>query len=464
MFKTEIISAKRRLQYLFDVGTFTEMYGDLETANSGEIFPVKKFPGDGVIVGFGKVCGRLVFASSEDVTVNGGSLGKIHGEKICAVLDKAIELGAPMVFINDGGGARIEEGIIPLIEYGELFKRQVLASGKILQLSLILGTCAGGACYGPALSDFILTVEGVSKMFITGPKVVQTVTHEKVTGEELGGSEVLNKVSGVAHFVFKNEIECILETRKLIEIILSKNKIELKEEIGKRQFEKLVPLDGKKTYDIKKVLYDICDENTFIEIQKYYACNIVIGLGKLYGKTIGIVANQPIVKCGVLDCNSSKKITRFIEFCSRFKIPIITLVDVPAFMPGKDEEHNGIIWEGSRVIYAYVKANVPKVSVILRKAYGGAYIALNSIGLGADFVYAWPNAEIAVMGAEGAAEILASKYVDKRTFIEQYQKHYLNATYSARKGGVTSVIDPNETRKRLGIAMETLENYSDNTI
>lgn len=492
------MTARERLEILFDKGTFVEIDGFIESRIDDFELDKKRVPGDGVVTGYGEVDGRLVFASSEDFTVIGGTLGEYHSFKIMRAQDMAMQMKAPMICINDSGGARIEEGISSLSGYSGMFLRHTQASGVIPQIAVILGPCSGGACYAPAICDFIFMVKDISKMFITGPNVVKTVINEEVSVEDLGGAEVHAKKSGVSHFTYDSEAECLMGVRKLLSYLPSSNlekapilKDPAKKILDEKQsllfsinkmlskvsssrktdFDQcenivnIVPDNSRQPYDVKRVIDCIIDNNTFFEVQKDFAANAVVGWGRMNGEVVGFVANQPMAMGGSLDYHASDKIARFIRFCDCFNIPLVTLIDVPAFLPGTAQEHNGIIRHGAKILYAYSEATVPKISVIMRKAYGGAYIAMNSKDMGADIVYAWPIAEIAVMGADGAVNIAFKRKIknaeDPDAMREQYKKEYedrfLNPYVAAARGYVNEVIKPEETRQRILQALKGLK-------
>lgn len=464
--KKNKLTARERLAVLFDENSFYEINSLTESRCSDFEMDKMKVLGDGIITGYGKINGVPVFASSQDFTVLGGSLGEYHAKKICRIIDLALSAKAPYIAINDSGGARIQEGVDSLNGYGDIFYRHINASGVIPQISVIMGPCAGGACYAPALSDFIFMVKNTSFMFITGPQVVRTVTGEKVSAEDLGGAEVHDKISGVAHFIYEDDIICLYAVRKLLSYLPQNNKTVLPITEGFNEYptenlRSIVPDNPKKSYDIKAVIKQLADKTSFIEIHKNYAQNVVIGLGKIKGHTIGFIANQPSIVAGALDTNASDKIARFIRFCDCFNIPLLTLVDVPGFLPGIQQEHQGIIRHGAKILYAYTEASVPKVTVILRKAYGGAYIAMCSKGLGADFVYAWPTAEIAVMGAESAVNILEQNTeLTKEQFINkitEYENTFLNPYIAAARGYIDEVILPEETKERIMVSFDILK-------
>jgi len=437
----------------------------------------KKVPGDGVVTGYGTIEGRPVFAASQDFTVIGGSLGEAHARKIAKVMDMAMKVGAPFISINDSGGARIEEGIDALSGYGEIFFRNTLASGVIPQISVIMGPCAGGAVYSPAITDFVFMVDKTSYMFITGPQVIKSVTGEDVTFETLGGSEVHNSKSGVAHFRCANEEECIKEIRRLISFLPDNNLTDpevLAETDDPNRLDdsllEIVPDSSNKPYDMKEIITKVLDNGDFMEVQKHFAQNIIVGFGRLNGKTVGIVANQPNVLAGALDVDSSDKAARFVRFCDAFNIPLVSFTDTAGYLPGTGQEYSGIIRHGAKLLYAFSEATVPKVNVIVRKAYGGAYIAMNSKHLGADMVFAWPSAEIAVMGPEGAANIIFRKEIAaaedavayREQKIEEYRSKFSNPYVAAARGYVDDVIDPATTRPRLISALEMLAGKREN--
>lgn len=456
------MTAFERMEYLFDKGTFTEVNSLVESRITDFGMDKKKVIGDGVVTGYGKINGKLVFASSQDFTVGGGSLGEAQAQKICRIMDMAYDARAPFISVNDSGGARIEEGIDSLSGYGGIFYRHSRYSGVIPQIAVIMGPCAGGACYAPALCDFIFMTEQTSQMYITGPAVIKAVTGETVTTAELGGAAVHTQKSGVAHFSYPDDKSCLNGVRQLIGYLPSncedKGKPYDEEYITKStNFQAIVPDNKKTAYDVKRVIEEIADRGTFLEVQADWAQNIVIGFIRMGHKTVGVVANQPKVLAGSLDFNAGDKAARFIRFCDCFNIPILTLVDVPAFLPGKQQEYNGIIRHGAKMLYAYSEATVPKVSLIMRKAYGGAYIAMNSKGMGADIVLAWPIAEIAVMGADGAANIIGRKRIEaaedktaeREKIIAEYEEKFMNPYVAAARGFVDEVILPEETKARI---------------
>lgn len=469
------LTARERIQLLVDEGSFQEI-GKFVTHRSTEFgLEREKYLGDGVITGFGKVNGRLVYVFSQDFTVFGGSLSETHAEKICRIMDLAMQNGAPVIGLNDSGGARIQEGVVSLGGYADIFYRNTRASGVIPQLSAIMGPCAGGAVYSPAITDFILMVENTSYMFVTGPNVVKTVTHEEVSSEELGGASTHSTKSGVTHFSCENELVCIQNIKSILSFIPQNCEEEapsIPYESGNEKREVLntiVPENPQQPYDMREVIEGIIDSGSFLEVHKNFAENIVVGFARLAGKSIGIVANQPAFLAGVLDIKSSMKAARFVRFCDSFNVPLLVLVDVPGFLPGTDQEWNGIISHGAKLLYAFSEATVPRITVITRKAYGGAYDVMNSKHIGADMNYAWPGAEIAVMGAKGAAEIIfkneiakaedpAAKLKEKES---EYINHFANPYKAAERGYIDEVILPESTREKLISAFEMLQNKVD---
>ena len=465
--------ARERIMSILDPNSFTEY--DLFVEHEGRDFGMEKkeLHGDGVIIGTGTIYGAPVCIYAQDFTVAGGSLGLKHARKITKIMDHALKMRVPLIGINDSGGARIQEGVNSLAGYGEIFYRNTIASGVIPQLSVILGPCAGGAVYSPALTDFVFMVDNISKMFITGPSVIESVLGEKISMEELGGARVHAEITGNAHFFAESEQECFDQIKKLITFIPWNNTTKAKafppkEPKFKGKIEDIIPLDPRMPYDVRDVIRAIVDDSDFFEIMTYFAANIVIGFARLNGQTIGFVANQPLVLAGVLDCDSSDKAARFIRYCDAFDIPIVTLEDMPGYLPGVDQEHAGVIRHGAKVLYAYSEATVPKITVILRKAYGGGYIAMNSRHLGADFMFAWPTAEIAVMGPEGAANIIFKKEIDeaenpdemRKIKVQEYIDKFANPYVAAAKGYIDSVIEPSETRHLLLHAIE-VSTYKD---
>ncbi len=466
------LTARERIELFFDKGSFEEI-GMLVTHRSANFgLDKQKFFGDGVITGYGKVNGRLVYAFSQDFTVLGGSLAEAHAEKIVKIMDLAMQNGAPVIGLNDSGGARIQEGVVSLAGYADIFYRNTLSSGVIPQISAILGPCAGGAVYSPALTDFILMVENTSYMFVTGPNVVKTVTNEDVSSEELGGAETHASKSGVTHFACENEIEALEKIRQLLSYMPSNCEDEppmLPYTVGnesREELSKIIPDNPNQPYDMRDVINGTVDSDSFLEVHKDYAENIVVGFARLAGRSIGIVANQPAVLAGVLDVNSSKKGARFVRFCDCFNIPLLVFEDVPGFLPGTDQEWNAIITNGAKLLYAFSEATVPRVTVITRKAYGGAYDVMNSKHIGADMNYAWPSAEIAVMGAKGAAEIIFRKEITEsedpeaklKEKEEEYATLFAHPYNAAARGYIDEVIKPEHTRQKLIRAFEMLEN------
>lgn len=464
-------TARERLNLLFDEGSFVEIDAFVETRGIDFEMQNKKIAGDGVVTGYGTVDGRLIFVSSQDFTVVGGSLGEMHAKKITKVMDMAMKMGAPFVCINDSGGARIEEGIDALGGFGDIFMRNTLASGVIPQVSVIMGPCAGGAVYSPAITDFVFMVDKTSHMFITGPQVIKAVTGEDVTFDTLGGAATHNNVSGVAHFECADEESCFAEIKKLISFLPDNNLSDPEEIISQDDVNRfdvdlnsIIPDDPNKPYDMLSLITKITDNGEFFEIHKGFARNILVGFSRINGKTIGIVANQPSVVAGVLDVDASDKAARFIRFCDAFNIPIVSFTDVPGYLPGVTQEHNGIIRHGAKLLYAFSEATVPKINIIVRKAYGGAYIAMNSKHLGADMVLAWPTAEIAVMGPDGAANIIFKKEIGesqnpaefRKQKIQEYRDKFSNPYVAAARGYVDDVIEPAATRQRIASALDML--------
>ena len=466
------LTARERISLLMDPGSFEEI-GALVLHRTKDFgMEDQQYAGDGVITGYGTVNERLVYVFAQDFTVFGGALSETHAEKICKIMDLAMKGGAPMIGLNDSGGARIQEGVRSLGGYADIFYRNVLSSGVIPQISAIMGPCAGGAVYSPAITDFTIMVENTSYMFVTGPNVVKTVTNEEVTSEELGGASTHSTKSGVTHLTAVNDMDCITQVKRLLsympqncEDVVLKLPYTLVDET-REVLESIIPESTNQPYDIRSVINGICDSDTFFEIQKDFADNIVVGFARLAGRSIGIVANQPLSLAGVLDINSSKKGARFTRFCDCFNIPLLVLVDVPGFLPGTDQEWNGIITNGAKLLFALSEATVPRVTVITRKAYGGAYDVMNSKHIGADMNYAWPTAEIAVMGAKGASEVIfkkeiaeaadpAKKLLEKET---EYAEKFATPYQAAERGFIDEVIEPKETRKKLIKAFAMLEN------
>jgi len=470
------LTARERLELLLDRGSFREldMFVTHRTTDFG--MAERKVLGDGVVTGYGTINGRLVYVFAQDFTVFGGSLGEAHAEKICKVMDLAVKNGAPVIGINDSGGARIQEGVISLAGYADIFLRNTLASGVVPQISLVMGPAAGGAVYSPAITDFIIMVKNTSYMFITGPEVVKAVTHEEVTFEELGGAWTHATRSGVAHFAAENEEDAIFLAQQLLSYIPQNNledpparpttddPLRMDDEL-----DSIVPENPNKSYDMKAVIRHVVDDSLFFEVQEHFAQNMVVGFAHLGGHAVGIVANQPAVLAGVLDIDASVKAARFVRFCDAFNIPIITFVDVPGFMPGLNQEHGGIIRHGAKLLYAYAEATVPKLTVITRKAYGGAYDVMSSKHLRGDINLAWPSAEIAVMGPEGAVNIIFRRQLaqakdpeaERARLVAEYRAKFANPYVAASRGFLDDVIEPKETRPRLINALEMLRNKRD---
>lgn len=461
------MTARERVLAIVDKDSFQEY--DLFVEHEARDFDMDKktLHGDGVIIGTGRMYGAPICIYAQDFTVAGGSLGLMHSRKITKIMDHSMKMRVPLIGINDSGGARVQEGVNSLAGYGEIFWRNTLASGVIPQISVILGPCAGGAVYSPALTDFVFVVENISKMFITGPEVIKTVLGEEISMEDLGGARVHSEITGNAHFFAESEAECFEQIKKLITYIPWNNTKKAKPFPAKKpkkefKIDNIVPGDPKQPYDVRELIQAITDNSEFFEIQELWAANIVIGFGRMNGETVGFVANQPLVMAGVLDVDSSCKAARFIRYCDAFSIPLVTLVDLPGYLPGIDQEHAGVIRHGAKVLYAYSEATVPKITVIVRKAYGGGYIAMNSRHLRADFVFAWPSAEIAVMGPEGAANIIFRKEIStaenpdemRKQKIKEYKDKFANPYVAASKGYVDSVIEPSETRNVILHAIE----------
>ena len=468
------LTARERLNLLLDNSSFEE-FDILKTSRGGAMENERSYSGDGVITGHGTIDGREVFVFSQDFTVLGGSLGEAHAQKICKVMDLAVKVGAPIIGLSDSGGARIQEGVDALAAYGEIFHRNVRASGVIPQISCIMGPCAGGAVYSPAITDFIFMVEESSYMFVTGPTVVKTVTHQDITSEDLGGAQIHSKKSGVAHFTTPNEILTIREIQRLISYLPSSNRdrapmMDLRDPANRIDptLDYLVPSNPKQTYDMNVLIFSILDGAEFMEVQSGFARNIICGFGRLGGQTVGLVANQPAVLAGVLDIDASVKAGRFVRFCDTFNIPLIALVDVPGFMPGPDQEYGGIIRHGAKLLFAFTEATVPRISVIVRKAYGGAYLVMNSKHIHCDVNYAWPTAEIAVMGPKGAAEVIHRKEIqsadDPEAMLNEkmlaYRQTFVNPFLAAQRGYIDDVIFPRDTRHRLIRTLQILEGKS----
>ncbi|GAA0287917.1 acyl-CoA carboxylase subunit beta [Halobacterium noricense] len=465
------MTARERIDYFLDDGTFNE-FDQLRTHRSHNFgMEEKQLPGDGVVTGYGEVNGRTVFVFAHDFTVFGGSLGEVFAEKVTKVMDKAVEVGAPVIGLNDSAGARIQEGVDALGGFAEIFTRNEKASGVVPQISAIMGPCAGGAVYSPAITDFIFMVKDTSHMFITGPDVIETVTGEQVGFEELGGATTHSSESGVAHFACDSEEEALDNIKRLLSYLPQNNvedppRVEPYDDPERRDdaLETIVPDEPRKPYDMTDVIGSVVDENSFFEVQENYAKNMVVGFARLDGRSVGVVANQPRVSAGTLDIEASEKASRFVRFCDSFNVPIVTFVDVPGFMPGTDQEHNGIIRHGAKLLYAYSEASVPLLTVITRKAYGGAYDVMASKHLGADVNYAWPTAEIAVMGPKGAVNVLYREELDdaenpdelRDQLIDEYREEFANPYTAADRGYLDAVIEPTETRPRLIQDLEML--------
>jgi len=471
------LTARERINLLMDPDSFVEL--DAFVKHRCNEFGMESVdaPAEGVVTGYGTVDGRLVYVYAQDFTVIGGSLGEMHAKKICKVLDLALKMGAPAVGINDSGGARIQEGVDALSGYGNIFYRNTIASGVVPQISVIMGPCAGGAVYSPALTDFTFMVDKTSQMFITGPQVIKAVTGEEVSPEELGGAMTHNRTSGVAHFISPDEKTCIEDIKRLLSFLPSNNMetapiFETDDDINRieEQLNEIVPDNPNKPYDMKDIIRAIVDNGDFMEVQEYYAQNIITAYARINGASVGIIANQPKVLAGCLDINASDKAGRFIRTCDAFNIPILNLVDVPGFLPGTNQEYGGIIRHGAKMLYAYSEATVPKVTLIVRKAYGGAYLAMCSKDLGADMVFAWPTAEIAVMGPEGAANIIFKKDIEgaedpvqtRAEKIQEYKDKFATPYIAAKRGYVDAVIEPKESRPRLANAFEMLASKREN--
>jgi acetyl-CoA carboxylase carboxyltransferase component len=470
------LTARERMNLLLDEGSFRELGMFVTHRSTGFGLEERRFLSDSVVTGWGTIDGRLVYVFSQDFTVFGGSLGEVHAEKVCKIMDLAMKNGAPVIGLNDSGGARIQEGVVSLGAYADIFLRNTHSSGVIPQISAIMGPCAGGAVYSPAITDFIVMVKRSSYMFITGPDVIKAVTREEVTFEELGGAKAHNTVSGVAHFAAEDEEDCMYILRKLLSYIPQNNMedpplvaptddpLRMDEEL-----DSIVPDSPTKPYDMKKIIRRVVDNGDFLEVHEHWAQNIVVGFARLNGRSVGIVAQQPAVLAGVLDINSSDKAARFVRFCDCFNIPIITFVDVPGFLPGVSQEHGGIIRHGAKLLYAYCEATVPKVTIITRKAYGGAYVVMSSKHIRGDISYAWPSAEIAVMGPEGAVNIIFRKEIaeaedpeaERERLVQEYRQEFAHPYIAASRGYIDDVIEPRETRPRLIEALETLQNKRD---
>ncbi|MFC2036673.1 acyl-CoA carboxylase subunit beta [Chloroflexota bacterium] len=470
------LTARERVQRLLDPGTFRELDMFVTHRTVGFGIEENKFLSDSVVTGWGKIDGRLVYVFSQDFTVFGGSLGEVHAEKVCKIMDLAIQNGAPVIGLNDSGGARIQEGVVSLAAYAYVFLRNVLASGVVPQISAIMGPCAGGAVYSPAMTDFILMVKETSFMHITGPDVIKAVTREEVTSEALGGAMVHNAKSGVAHFAAEDEEDCFYQTRKLLSYLPQNNMedppfVPTEDPLDRmdESLDTLIPDNPNKPYDIKDVIRRVVDDGDFFEVQEHWARNIIVGFARLGGFSLGIVAQQPMALAGVLDIDSSTKAARFVRFCDAFNIPIVTFEDVPGFLPGVNQEHGGIIRNGAKLLYAYCEATVPKVTIITRKAYGGAYDVMSSKHIRGDISYAWPSAEIAVMGPEGAVNIIFRTEIakaedpeaERARLVQEYRNTFANPYVAAARGYIDDVIEPHETRPRLIEALQVLQNKRD---
>jgi acetyl-CoA carboxylase carboxyltransferase component len=466
------LTARERLSLLLDQGSFVELgtFVQTEIKDAGSLDITN--PGEGVVTGYGTIGGRRVFVFAQDFTVAGGSLGERHAAKICRVLDLAAKNGAPVIGLNDSGGARIQEGVYALDGYGSIFYRNTIYSGVVPQISVIMGPCAGGAVYSPALTDFVFMADQTGYMFITGPQVIKAVTGETVTTDELGGAVTHNQTSGVAHFYAAGEEECLNKVRTLLSYLPSNNVEDpplaaaVEPELDREELISIVPENPNKSYDVRDVILRVVDGGSFFEVHKDYAQNAVVGFARMGGRAVGIIANQPQMKAGCLDIDSSDKIARFVRFCDCFNIPLITFVDVPGYLPGVEQEWGGIIRHGAKILYAYSEATVPRLTVILRKAYGGAYLAMNARSLGADLCLAWPTAEIAVMGPEGAVNIINRRELEqaenkdqyRQELVARYKEKYANPYIAAARGWIDEVIDPRETRNYLLNGLEVLEN------
>ncbi|MDP2645533.1 MAG: carboxyl transferase domain-containing protein [Desulfobacterales bacterium] len=465
------LTARERLNLLFDKNSFVEVGLFVKHRCTDFGMAGIEAPGEGVVTGYGTIDGRRVFAYAQDFTVIGGSLGLMHAEKIVNVMDMALKMGAPVIGLNDSGGARIQEGVDALSGYGKIFKRNTISSGVIPQISAIMGPCAGGAVYSPAITDFIFMVDQTSQMFITGPQVIQTVTGEEISAEALGGAQTHNTVSGVAHFRSVNDTACIQDIKRLLSFLPSNNLekppvVETPDDVNRidEGLDEIVPESPSKPYDMKKIIKSLADSGDFLEVQSGYAKNIIIGFIRIGGATVGVVANQPIVRAGCLDINSSDKGARFIRTCDAFNIPLLNLVDVPGFLPGKGQEHGGVIRHGAKMLFAYSESTVPKVTLIIRKAYGGAYIGMCNKELGADAVLAWPSAEIAVMGPDGAANVIFKKQIQaapdpqaaRGEKIDEYRDKFSNPYIAAARGYIDDIIEPRFTRSRLSACFAML--------
>jgi len=462
------LTARERIALLFDPGSFQELDQLVVHRSTDFGMEAQRVAGDGVVTGYGTINGRLVYAFAQDFTVFGGSLSETHAAKIVKIMDLAMKNGAPVVGLNDSGGARIQEGVVSLGGYADIFLRNTLASGVVPQISAIMGPCAGGAVYSPAITDFILMVKKTSYMFVTGPDVIRTVTHEEVTKEKLGGADTHNQISGVAHFAADSDEDCLATIRELLSFLPSNNMEEppravTADDINRVdvQLDALIPESPNQPYEMRELIKSIADEGHFLEVHQHYARNLVVGFIRLNGQSIGVVANQPAFLAGVLDINASRKGARFVRFCDAFNIPLLVLEDVPGFLPGTDQEYGGIIVHGAKLLYALAEATVPKITVITRKAYGGAYCVMNSKHIRADMNFAYPTAEIAVMGAEGAVNILYKGSKDREAKIAEYKEKFANPYIAAERGYVDEIIEPRFTRRKLITAFAMLRNKRD---
>jgi propionyl-CoA carboxylase beta chain len=462
------LTARERISMLFDPGSFQELDQLVVHRNSDFGMDKQRVPGDGVVTGYGTVQGRLAYAFAQDFTVFGGSLSETHAAKIVKIMDLAMKNGAPLIGLNDSGGARIQEGVVSLGGYADIFLRNTLASGVVPQISAIMGPCAGGAVYSPAITDFILMVKNTSYMFVTGPDVIKTVTHEEVTKEKLGGAETHSQISGVAHFAADSDEDCLATIRELLSFLPSNNmedppRIATRDDINRvdAQLDNFIPESPNQPYEIRDLIRTIADEGHFLEVHQSYARNIVVGFMRLNGQSIGVVANQPAFLAGVLDINASRKGARFVRVCDSFNVPLLVLEDVPGFLPGTEQEYGGIIIHGAKLLYALAEATVPKITVITRKAYGGAYCVMNSKHIRADMNFAYPTAEIAVMGAEGAVNILYRGAEDREAKVAEYKEKFANPYIAAERGYVDEIIEPRFTRRKLITAFAMLRNKRD---
>ena len=462
------LTARERVALLFDPGSFQELDQLVIHRSSDFGMDKQRVPGDGVITGYGTVQGRLVYAFAQDFTVFGGSLSETHAAKIVKIMDLAMKNGAPLIGLNDSGGARIQEGVVSLGGYADIFLRNTLASGVIPQISAVMGPCAGGAVYSPAITDFILMVKKTSYMFVTGPDVIKTVTHEEVTKEKLGGAETHNQVSGVAHFAAESDEDCIALIRELLSFVPQNNmeeppRVATTDDINRvdAQLDTFIPENPNQPYEVRELIKTIADEGHFLEVHQHFARNLVVGFLRLNGQSIGVVANQPAFLAGVLDIDASRKGARFVRFCDAFNIPLLVLEDVPGFLPGVSQEYGGIILHGAKLLYALAEATVPKITVITRKAYGGAYCVMNSKHIRADMNYAFPTAEIAVMGAEGAVNILYRGTDDRNAKVAEYKEKFANPYIAAERGYIDEIIEPRFTRRKLITAFAMLRNKRD---